>query len=308
MALTLRKAGMGWLRDYPDFRDYTMGTSGVSNRSKRFNQKDSVKAMVKKVGVAKSSGAGIGSSVNLRDWFPPIEDQGELGSCTANAGVALVEYFERRAFGRHIDASRLFLYKVTRNLAHLQGDTGAYLRTTMAAMTLFGVPPTEYWPYEIENFDQEPPAFCYAFAQNYQALQYFRLDTSDTTSDQLLMRIKSFLAAGLPPMFGFTVFSSIWDAESDGKIPFPSPQDRVEGGHAVVAVGYDDDMQIRNGDPGGIQTTGAFLIRNSWNESWGDGGYGWLPFEYVTKGLAVDWWCLLRNEWVDTDVFKLDDV
>lgn len=70
----------------------------------------------------------------------------QIGSCTANAGVGLVEYFERRAFGKHLDASRLFLYKVTRNLLHLTEDTGAYLRTTMAAMALFGVPPKNTGP------------------------------------------------------------------------------------------------------------------------------------------------------------------
>jgi C1A family cysteine protease len=217
-----------------------------------------------------------------------------------------VEYFERRAFGRHIDASRLFLYKVTRNLLHMEGDTGAYLRTTMGAMTLFGVPPAEFWPYVPEKLDEEPPAFCYAFAQNYQAIQYFRLDVPERKPTDLLAQIKTFLEAGLPAMFGFTVFSSIWDAESDGKIPFPTWRERVEGGHAVVAVGYDDGMKIKNKNRGGKETKGALLIRNSWGENWGEGGYGWLPYEYVLRGLAVDWWSLLKNEWVDTGEFVLE--
>ena len=87
-------------------------------------------------------------------------------------------YYERQAFGRHTDALRLFLYKVTRNLMKLRGDSGAYLRTTMGAMVLFGVPPESYWPYtdKEESFDREPSAFCYAFAQNYQTIKYFRHD------------------------------------------------------------------------------------------------------------------------------------
>lgn len=109
-----------------------------------------------------------------------------LGSCTANAGVALVEYYERRAFGKHIDASRLFLYKSTRNLLKWTGDTGAFLRSTMEAMVLFGVPPEDYWKYVVADFDKEPSAFCYAFAQNYQALNYYRLDPPGTTPAALL--------------------------------------------------------------------------------------------------------------------------
>jgi C1A family cysteine protease len=183
MSETEEKLGMGWLPDLPDFRDYTAEQDEVSERLKRLGQKDSIKAMLKKVGVAKAAKASLPPTADLRAWCSPIEDQGSLGSCTANAGVGVVEYFERRAFGKHIDASRLFLYKVTRNLDHLTGDTGAYLRTTMGGLVLFGVPPEEYWPYKIADFDKEPSAFCYAFAQNYQAISYYRLDAPGIAKD-----------------------------------------------------------------------------------------------------------------------------
>jgi len=295
--------GMGWLPEYPDFRDYTVETEEVTPRLTRLKQK-SVKDMLTKVGVSEPEKIRIPNSRDLREWCPPVENQGALGSCTANAGVALMEYYERRAFDRHIDASRLFLYKATRNLLHWTGDRGAFLRTTMAAMVLFGVPPEEYWPYVIEDFDNEPSSFCYAFAENYQALQYFRLDPPGTPEDFLLKRVKSLLAFGLPLMFGFTVFSSIEQAWNDGKIPYPCRGERILGGHAVVAVGYDNAMKIKN-TTCGIEKTGALLIRNSWGTRWGDKGYGWLPYEYVLRGLAIDWWSLLKMEWIDTKKFGL---
>ena len=199
----------------------------------------------------------------------------------------------------------MFLYKVTRNLLQWSGDTGAFLRTTMGAMRIFGVPPEKYWLYIVPNFDMEPSAFLYSFAQSYQAIQYCRLDPFGTPRDVLLKRIKCCLAAGVPPMFGFTVFSSYRMADKTGEIPFPCPGEKIRGGHAVVAVGYDDKKKIKNGVCG-KETKGALLIRNSWGTGWGDAGYGWLPYEYVLRGAAVDWWILLKNEWVNTKQFGLN--
>jgi C1A family cysteine protease len=244
-------------------------------------------------------------SVDLREWCSAIENQGTLGSCTAHAGAGIIEYYERKSFGRHIDASRLFLYKVTRNLMKTKGDTGAYLRKTMGAMVLFGVPPEDYWPYtdDEKKFDQEPPAFCYAFAQNYQTIKYFRHDSPGTKADEILRKVKTYLSKSHPAMFGFTVYDSIEQAEGTGRIPFPSSQERIQGGHAIAAVGYDDKMKIKN-KYGKVETTGALLIRNSWGKEWGEEGYGWLPYEFILRGLAEDFWSILKKEWVDTGQFK----
>jgi C1A family cysteine protease len=297
--------GMGWLPDYPDFRDYTIEHDTIAPRMKAVGEKSSVKAMLTKVGAVGAAKGAVPTSVDLRQWCSPIENQDKLSSCTAHAGVGMVEYFERRAFGKHVDASRLFLYKVTRNMLHWTGDTGAFLRSTMGALTLFGVPPEEYWPYRMADVGKEPPAFCYAFAQNYQAITFYRLDPPDATSAQVLKQIRANLAAGLPLMFGFTVYSSIEQAASTGQIPYPTAGEKVIGGHAVMAVGYDDSMKIKSAEPGGAETKGALLVRNSWGAGWGSEGYGWLPYEYVLKGLAEDWWSLIKNEWVDTGAFKL---
>lgn len=280
-----RLGGMGWERDLPDFRDFTPEEPAVSS-------------VLKESKPLKTAKNQLPGAADLRRHCPPIEDQGNIGSCTANAGVGLLEYYQRRAFGKHLDASRLFLYKATRNLLGWTGDQGAYLRTTMKALTLFGVPPEQYWTYRTERFDDEPPAFCYAFGQQYQAIQFYRFDPPGTIPGDVLRTVKEYLAAELPCMFGFSVYSSIPGiGESTGDIPFPAAGDRLEGGHAVVAVGYDDARRI-----GGNR--GALLIRNSWGTGWGEGGYGWLPYAYVERGLAVDFWSLIQAEFTDTDLFR----
>jgi C1A family cysteine protease len=277
---------MGYLRDLPDVRDYVPETKAVA-------------AILQGAGPLKVSPTGPPAKVDLRQWCSPIEDQGSLGSCTAHAGVGLLEFYERLVHNnKHIDASRLFLYKVTRNLLGWTGDTGAYLRTTLKAMTLFGIPPEMHWKYDISKYDVEPSAFLYSFGQSYQSLRYYRHDPAGADPLKTLVSVKAALASSRPSMFGFTVYSSI-PSPGDGKVDIPYPQggEGLRGGHAVVAVGYDDNRQI--GD-----CKGALLIRNSWGTTWGDQGYGWLPYAYVERGLANDFWSLVRAQFVDTDEFE----
>lgn len=275
----------GWLPDLPDSRDYTKDTPQVAKLLK-----------------SPSKTASLPSKTDLRAFCPPIFDQGNIGSCTANAAAALLAYHNKRSFGKDTPLSRLFIYKATRDLMISKSDSGAYIRTTMGALALFGCPPEKYWGYS-EDIDQPPPAFCYSYASNYQALSYFRLDEKAAgipakEKDATLLEIKQTLASNLPVMFGFTVYESIKDATKDGKIPYPKRGESILGGHAVLAVGYDDTLTI--GDK-----VGAFLIRNSWGGAWGEKGYGWLPYEYVLSGLAQDWWCLVKAEWIDVGGFGI---
>lgn len=302
--------GKGWLKDFPDFRDQTPLSSELTDKQRATGIDKTVKEILNPVNTkARSSakkkpGANDKSKVDLRQYCSPIEDQGEIGSCTAHAGVGLYEYFERRAFGRHIDGSRLFLYKATRNLLKKTADDGAYLRTVMAAMALFGVVPEKYWPYDEKKVNEEPTAFLYSYAQNFQAISYYRLDCFGVTKPDLLVSIKDHLFKGLPLIFGFTCYASL-DQSDNGKIAFPDRKENTDGGHAVMAVGYDDNMKIVNPLNKSVVTTGAILIRNSWGTDWGEGGYGWLPYDYILKGIADDWWTMTKAEWIETNNFGL---
>jgi len=301
--------GMGWLPDIPSIKDYTEDTPKVAEQLVKTRLAPRVARSASGV-ASKSSGAAAAAAVpalapvvDLRPFFSPIEDQGHLSSCTANAAVGLVEYFERRAFGKFIDASRLFVYKVERDLLGWTGDTGAYLRTAMEALTCFGSPPERYWPYDGRpaatntRFDVEPPAFCYAFAQNFQAVNYIKLDPPTIPKAQVLDNIRNYLGGGFPSMFGFPVYDEFEFPNAQGQVAYPAPTSHLYGGHAIIAAGYDDNIMIG-------ADKGALLIRNSWGTTWGLSGYGWLSYKYVTQGLATDWWTLISQKWVDTGKFS----
>jgi C1A family cysteine protease len=288
--------GTGWLPPSPDLRDFT-------------DVEPEIAEIAKKLGLPKGKELKKPqTTVDLRTWCSPIENQKGLGSCTAHAAVGVVEYFQRRAFGKHIDGSRLFVYKATRNLMQVTGDTGAWLRNTMGALALCGVPDEKYWPYTdaTPDFDEEPISFVYAVADNYEALRYFCHDPlgANVSGKTVLTNVKRYLAAGIPSMFGFWGFPSFSSCNVNGGIPYPCPGEQAQWGHAIVAVGYDDGKKIKN-TKCNKTTTGALLIRNSWGTTWGDKGYGWLPYDYVVNKLALDFWSLLSMEWVDTKKFGI---
>lgn len=271
--------GLGWHRALPDFRDFSPQTRLVKKALRQLERPPAPRSERP-------------SAVDLREYFPSVYDQQTLNTSSVHACVGLVEYFERRANGRNISPSRLFLYKVARRLRGWRGDTGIDLRTVLKAMRNFGMPPERYWPYEADRFDDDPDGFLYSFIDNHRSMTYLRLDAGEVDGGETLQVVRSFLAAGFPSVFGFSMPGS---CSPEGEIQFRPTFDRVYGGQAVVAVGYDDRR------PGA--TRGALLIRNSWGDDWGEGGYGWLPYAFVENKLAVDFWTLLKPDWLESGEF-----
>lgn len=215
--------------------------------------------------------------VDLRPFLSPIENQESIGSCTAHSVMGLIEYLQIATRGDYVDGSRLFLYKATRNLLQWLGDSGAYIRETIKAVRLFGICPEQYWDYKIGAFDEEPPSFCYSFAANYKSLRYYRLKD--------LNEVLLTLSQGYPVAFGFTCFESLLtdQVQHTGIIPYPTLKEKTAGGHAVLAVGFNEGEKSVNGCP-----PNHVIIRNSWGTGWGDsqnfgGGYGYLPYEYFRE-------------------------
>lgn len=288
----------GWLPPFPDMRDYD-------------DDHPLITELTMKLGIdGGQAHIDLPNFVDLREWCSPVEDQLTLGSCTANAAVGMAEYFQKRAYGNYIDGSRLFVYKATRKLMQSSGDSGAWLRSAMGALVLFGVPDEKYFPYTLDgetvnpDWDSEPDSFLYSLANHYSAVNYFCHDPlgKKISKEDVLKTVKTYLAAGIPSMFGFFGFPSFEDSDSPGSIPYPCKNEQAEWGHAVMAVGYDDHKLITN-TRNQEATTGALLIRNSWGKEWGEEGYGWIPYAYVLDGLAEDFWSILSMDWVDTQQF-----
>jgi len=241
----------GWVPDLPDSRDHLYAAP---------------------VGVVQA----MPLKVDLRRYCPPVYNQGQLGSCTANAIAAAVEFDRRKQKLKDFMPSRLFIYYNERVMEHtVDSDSGAMIRDGIKSVAQQGDCPESEWPYAIAQFRTKPPKKCYADALKYKAVLYQRVT-------QTLSQLKGCLASGFPFVFGFTVYESFESAQvaKTGHASLPQAGDKVVGGHAVLAVGYDDSKQW-------------FIIRNSWGDKWGIQGYFTLPYAYVTEdNLADDFWTI----------------
>lgn len=244
----------GWSPDRPDQRDQLYST---------------IAAPPKK----------LPASVDLRAGCSPVENQGQLGSCTANALVGNLEFLEVKAGKPVADLSRLFVYYNERVMeGSVNDDAGAMLRDGVKSLVKQGVCTEKTWPYVISKFAVKPPAACFKQALTHQVISYHRIIG--------LQQMRQCLAEGYPFVFGFSVYEG-FEADSvakTGKLDLPAPGEKLMGGHAILAVGYDD-------------ATKRLLIRNSWGADWGLQGYFTMPYDYANNGnLADDFWTLRAME------------
>lgn len=295
--------GMGYLPDVADQRDHGFHLLAKDLHAQSRLKEIDTRGLSSVVAPGTSATTSRGKPSRKDEDFhgcklqllSPIETQGHLNSCTAHAVIGLVEYLYQAGTGERLDLSRMFLYKATRNLMGLHGDTGAYLRATIKALAAFGTPPEENWPYDPLLLDEEPLAFQYAYAANYKALTYARIDEYNLSGDGVVHNLKAALAAGFPVALGFPVHASIRQVtRAYPLIPLPQGKhDLLLGGHAVLAVGYRTNMPIRGGEK-----IDVLIIRNSWSNSWGCGGYAYLPMDYVRLGYATDLWTIYASTWL----------
>jgi C1A family cysteine protease len=216
---------------------------------------------------------------DLRNLCSPVEDQGNLGSCTGNALAGALEFLEKKDKVAFVDLSRLFIYYNERVIEHtVESDSGATIRDGIKTLNKQGVCTEKKWPYVISKFAVRPGPACYKEAVEHQIISYQRILTLDQMCDCL--------AEGFPFVFGFTVYESFESQQvaKTGIVQMPQADERAVGGHAVLAVGYNDGEK-------------RFVVRNSWGTDWGMKGYFTLPYAYLSdRNLSDDFWVIRRAE------------
>jgi len=243
--------GLGWVPDIPDQRDHLYA-------------------------VPSHVMAKLPSKVDLRKQCPPVYDQGQLGSCTANAIAGAIEFDQIKQKLKVFMPSRLFIYYNERVMEHtVNSDSGAMIRDGIKSVNKIGACSETLWPYDINQFTIKPSKAAYDDAAKHTAVSYQRLVPN-------LNQLKGCLADGFPFVFGFSVYDGFESQEvsKTGELNLPTPKEQLLGGHAVLAVGYDDKIN-------------RFIVRNSWGSKWGKKGYFTMPYSYITNtNLADDFWTI----------------
>lgn len=212
---------------------------------------------------------------DLRQFCSPVEDQGNLGSCTGQAIAGAIELLNKRN-KMPTDVSRLFIYYYERLiLGTVNYDSGAYIRDGIKACSRNGAPLEKFWPYLIQRFKSKPTQQAIRDALSRKITLYERVNDHNGCIDAI--------NNGYPVIIGFHVYSSFEsrDVYKTGMMPYPNlRKEKLLGGHAVLLVGYN-------------KLTQRYIARNSWGSNWGDGGYFYMPFEVIQNSqMSGDFWII----------------
>lgn len=255
----------GLVRDQPDYRDI------------KYQLKPKTVTVVEK--------QRFPDTIDLRKRCPPIFQQQNLGSCTSQSIAGALQIDRKKVNLPDVNLSRLFIYYNERDMmGTVMQDSGASLRDGVKSINMYGVPSEEYWPYIIPKFTERPPDSVYQIALQHPKIRYERIDNTK------IDLIKGALFEGYPIIFGCDIYSSFESEEvtKTGKVPFPNfsrfsgnlPQEEYLGGHAMIIVGI-------------LEKDEVFIVRNSWGKEWGDKGYCYIPYDYLTnRYLAFDFWIM----------------
>jgi hypothetical protein len=268
-------SGQGWLRDQPDFRDLTLATPSIRELLSKLKRRRA------------GRNAKPPATVDLTEYLVPSPPAGDRMT-TVDATLAIIQYFERRAYGHVLEGSAAFLDYNARRLANTPRGGGLSLRTTLRAVARFGSLPRQFERPAAAGEAYEPTPFDYGFRGEIGGILYVRLDPPGRTGAEVLRTVKSFVAAGFACLCGASLGST---PAVDGDFSFPTIADAVTGGTALVVCGYDDDHRIRS-------SHGSLLVRTSLGSTFGRGGVGRLPYRFVEEGLACDFWTLVKPHWL----------
>jgi len=248
MLVELKRPKYHWAKDTPDERDLKYTVTGTP----------------------------LPPVVDLRQWASPVDDQGDLGSCTGNAIAGAIDLMDNKNYKKHTQVSRLFIYYYERLIeGTVSQDSGAQIRDGIKVGYTYGAPLESLWPYNVSHFTHVPSPAAIADAAKRKITKY--QNAADITA------VKDALAAGFPVVIGFSVYESFQDPSvaNTGIMPMPNVNtEQLLGGHAVCIVGYDDHKQ-------------HFIVRNSWGPDWGDKGYFYMPYGIIQNPqLSSDFWVI----------------
>lgn len=267
----------GWYRDLPDPRDLLVDDESLAD--------------VWPAGKSRARTARP-SAIDLTEYLPPPGAPHDVAHTAAAAIVTLVQYFERRATGQLLERAVEFVGHTARRLE--RGGGAASLRTVCQAIVRCGLPPAALWTAEHTARGPWHDALLFAYARDWAALRYVRLDAPDFAGAQVLRVVRGCLAAGYAVALG-TVLPGT-ELTASGELPYPTKHDAANASTCLVVCGYDDQRRIRS-------TRGALRVRSMWGEAWGDAGQGWLPYRYVEQRLAGDCWTLVEPRWLASNEF-----